>query len=150
MSRPSGVLVAHERCGERLACPCWIVGAQEEAGVRQTRIATRELTDYIRVLGDSDPAMTSAEVAAAAYRVFASPDPDPLAVPWPDDDIEARIDSIVGRYGRALNALADCDDDHAVLLARARRAKRAQWTAFLVGLALGAAAGVVVAWVWLR
>lgn len=48
--------------------------------------------------------------------------PDPLAVPWADD--------------------------HAVLLARARRAKLAQVRAFLVGLALGAAAGVVVAGVW--
>lgn len=48
-----------------------------------------------------------------------------------------------------LTAVLDArSSDHAVLLARARRARLAQVAAFLVGLALGAAAGVVVAGVW--
>lgn len=85
--------------------------------------------------------------------------PDPLAVPWPDDFDPApdmglcpvcqwAVGDVAGHV--RLAHAGGFSSDHAVLLARARRAKLAQSTAFLVGLALGAAAGVVVVGVWLR
>lgn len=64
----------HPRCGERLKCPCWLDGAREEGEMHRTRVTTRELTDYIRALGDNDPAMTLVEVADAVYRVYGSSD----------------------------------------------------------------------------
>lgn len=70
---------------------------------------------------------------------MAAHDDDHAAAFWASVRQDPRYAAIEG---------AASSDEHAVLLARARRAKLAQWTAFLVGLALGAAAGVVVAWVW--
>jgi hypothetical protein len=62
----------HTRCGERLKCPCWMAGAREEGEMHRTRVTTRQLTDYIRALGDNDPVMTMTEVADAVHHVFGS------------------------------------------------------------------------------
>ena len=60
----------HLRCGGQLDCPCWCAGAQAEAEIRRVRVAAREITDYIRALGDSDPVMSTADMAAAVWRVY--------------------------------------------------------------------------------
>jgi len=65
----------HAQCAdkERFRCPCWQSGAREEAEVRLSRPATRELTDCIRALGDFDPAMSSREVADRIVAIFGTP-----------------------------------------------------------------------------
>ena len=60
----------HPRCLERLACPCWREGATEEAKIHTDRITTRPLTDYIRALGDTDPTLTTREIANRIYAVY--------------------------------------------------------------------------------
>jgi hypothetical protein len=63
----------HTRCEgkDRFKCPCWEQGAREEAAFHTLRPATRELTEYIRAVGDSDPALTPEEMAGRACDVFA-------------------------------------------------------------------------------
>lgn len=72
MSKDDG----HGRCERRLGCPCWEAGAREEGEMHRSRPGTRELTDYIRVLGDVDPALSVVEVADKVARVFGSPRPE--------------------------------------------------------------------------
>ena len=111
----------HERCGERLDCPCWLDGAREEGEMHRSRITTRQVTDYIRALGDNDPAMTEQDIADAVYRVYgssSSPAPAGLDVPsrTPEqhqladnllDAVEAVLDpSLVRHADRRARALA--------------------------------------------
>ena len=40
--------------------------------MHRSRITTRQVTDYIRALGDNDPAMTEQDIADAVHRVYGS------------------------------------------------------------------------------
>lgn len=63
----------HARCGggDRFSCPCYRSGAAEEAEMHRARPATREITDYIRAIGDGDPTITTEDMAENVCRVFA-------------------------------------------------------------------------------
>jgi len=75
---------------DRFECPCWRRGATEEAKFHTLRPATRELTEYIRAVGDADPAMNTSDMADRVYAVFHEPRLAAAPAPLDDDGWQER------------------------------------------------------------